>query len=302
MSKLTKKDLTYLRLIAEYRVLNSDQLTFLMAETRRTVQYRIKALHKNSLVTLTPENGTARRGKPQNIISLSPSGVEVLADTLESSQQEIFHQNMNKDIIHVEHELQTNWFRVNLLMIDRQIHDLKTEFISSTTPFIKCRENGLPAISEQIEVNGEQRSFVPDGVFSVCNSKQNFRLLFFLETDMSTEPISSGENSVSIIRKIENYHAYLISGYYKRYEKKWNDQIQGFRLLFLCDTTFRKDIIARNIGRYSTLDYVWITDRDSMFRDSLSGRIWVRGGKKDIPLHSILGTTHTLDLPPVAEV
>ena len=34
MPKLTKKDLTYLRLIAEYRVLNSNQLTFLTAGTK----------------------------------------------------------------------------------------------------------------------------------------------------------------------------------------------------------------------------------------------------------------------------
>jgi len=119
---------------------------------------------------------------------------------------------------------------------------------------------------------------------------------------MSTEPISGSKNSISIIRKIENYHTYLISGAYKRYERKWKDQIQGFRLLFLCDSVTRKETITRNVGHYSTLDYVWITDRESMFRHGLTQRIWIRGGNKKIPLQSILGMTDTLDLPPVEEV
>ena len=209
---------------------------------------------------------------------------------------------MNKEISSIDHELLTNWFRINLLQLDRYITDIETDFISATAQFIKRKKNGLPTISEHVKVNGEQRNFIPDGVCSVYSNKQNFRLLFFLETDISTKTISGSKNSISIIREIKNYHAYLISGVYKRYERKWKDQIQGFRLLFLCDSVKRKEMITRNVGHYSTLDYVWIKDRESMFRHGLTGRIWIRGGNKKIPLQSILGMTDTLDLPPVEEV
>ena len=155
---------------------------------------------------------------------------------------------MNKEISSIDHELLTNWFRINLLQLDRYITDIETDFISATAPFIKRKKNGLPTISEHVKVNGEQRNFIPDGVCSVYSNKQNFRLLF------------------------------------------------------LCDSVTRKETITRNVGHYSTLDYVWITDRESMFRHDLTGRIWIRGGNKKIPLQSILGMTDTLDLPPVEEV
>ena len=41
-----------MRLIAEYRVLNTDQLTFLTDGTKRNVQHRINVLYKRGLVKL----------------------------------------------------------------------------------------------------------------------------------------------------------------------------------------------------------------------------------------------------------
>ena len=37
-------------------------------------------------------------------------------------------------------------------------------------------------------------------------------------------------------------------------------------------------------------DFIWLTNQEQMFSDGLSAEIWVRGGKTDRPLQSIIGS------------
>jgi len=61
MSNISKKNYPYIKYVAEYRALNSDQLTLLLAGTKRTVQNRIKSLLNKGLVTLIPENSIEKK-------------------------------------------------------------------------------------------------------------------------------------------------------------------------------------------------------------------------------------------------
>ena len=87
---------------------------------------------------------------------------------------------------HIEHELLLNWFRVYLNYISEKIPDLTIDFISSTTPFVLIKSNGLPLISESFKQVNRYIDFIPDGVFSVISKEQNKSLLFFLEVDIGT--------------------------------------------------------------------------------------------------------------------
>ena len=147
---------------------------------------------------------------------------------------------MEKEIIHIEHVLLTNLFRLHLIQPARHTHDFSIDFIAPTSPFLKCRSNGLPAISDQVIIGQSTRNFVPDGVCSIFSKNENKRLLFFLESDRASESMSGTTDSAKLKTKLENYHQYLSCGGYKRYEKKWDYLLTGFRLLILCDSNMRK--------------------------------------------------------------
>jgi len=222
MPALKTKDFEYLNFIAEYRLLTNDMLAYIYDKSLRTVQNRISILDKMGLLSLSADNSKARRGKPRNIISLNQAGIEAVADTLDNDIRDIFYKNMNNKIIHIEHDLLTNLFRLHLIQLVRHTHNFSTEFISPTSPFLKGRPNGLPAISDKVTVDKNERRFVPDGVFSIYSKDENKRLLFFLESDRSSESMNGTTDAANLKTKLENYHHYLSCGGYKRYEKKWD--------------------------------------------------------------------------------
>lgn len=288
-----------LKLIAEYRVLTSSMLKFLWSCPIRTAHHRISSLAKELYINQNSQQKSTGRGRRQNLIEIGPSGIEVIAESLTSKDKEAFYSTINNEIHHKDHELLTNLFRIHLLQLSRQNTAFLTEFISPNTPFLPKGKTGSPLIAQQVEINGSSRSFVPDGVFMVEHMKRDQRLLFFLESDRANEPLNGEASSATLQKKFENYHKYLVSGNYKRYEKKWHCSFKGFRLLVLCNETTRMRQISRFISQYPTLDYVWITDVTQLMNHGIGAKIWLFGGNASIPLQSILGSEFACDLPPV---
>jgi hypothetical protein len=155
----------------------------------------------------------------------------------------------------------------------------------------------MPAISDNIRINGKSIDFIPDGVFSITSKKQNKRLLFFLEVDMGTESLMSSRSTTDTIsQKIHNYKAYYLSKKYERYEKRWGCSFNGFRVLFMTNTTSRRLTLSRFISSDRSNDFIWITDQDQMFQHGIGGEIWTRGGDISSSPKSILGPTFAIDL------
>lgn len=67
MPTLKTKDFTYLKTIAEYRLLTNDMLAFLSEKSLRTLQHRISVLDSMGLLSLSADYGKARR-KTRNIL------------------------------------------------------------------------------------------------------------------------------------------------------------------------------------------------------------------------------------------
>jgi len=290
--KLTPKDRSLLLEIAEYRILLIEQIALLDNTGKRAVQKRVNTLYKNGILNFSPRNFEINRGRPENIISISEKGVRLLQnENLIDSKIPIERFAPDKSY-HIEHELLLNWLRAYLSYISEKIPDLTIDFISSTTPFILLKSNGLPRISESFKQVNRYIDFIPDGVFSVISKEQNKSLLFFLEVDMGTESLnSSGLNSNNISTKIKNYRAYFQCQKYKRYETRWNTKFNGFRLLFLTNSTSRRSTLSRFIYSDKTNDFIWITEQDQMFQHGIVGKIWTRGGDISSSPESILGPT-----------
>ncbi len=288
----TKKDFFLLKQIIEYYILTVDQLALINNSGRRVIQKKIAKYSKQNLVNLKQRYSSENHGRPENIISINEKGVKLLQNENLIDSKIPVERFVTDKIYNTEHDLLINWFRIHLQFIQVKVTNFKTEFISSTTPFIPLNKNGQPLITENLLIENSTVTLIPDGVFHIKSENQNKSLLFFLEVDMGTESLqNNGIRSNNIATKIQNYKSYFQSEKYLRYQKKWNTIFNGFRLLILTNTAKRKVSISNFINSDSSNDFVWVADQSEMFEKGLGGRIWSRGGKLSIPQESILGPT-----------
>jgi len=195
------------------------------------------------------------------------------------------------DSISVDHDLLINWFYIHLIQIEKSVPDLA---INPHAPgfVLKHQEKTYGFFDSRIRIKtgDDFIEFIPDGIFSAYHTRIGKSLLFFLEVDMDTEPIASLDRNPNDVRqKILNYHALFRSGYYKRSEKIFNSKFNGFRLLFLVNSTARLAKLSRLVQEMPPSDFIWLTNQEKMFSDGLSAEIWVRGGKTDRTPQSIIG-------------
>lgn len=296
MSNITKKDKFLLLTIADYQVLKVDQLALLNDSGKGIVQRKIAKLFKNGFVNLFPRNSSVNFGRPENIILISERGVKLLQKENFIDRQVPIERFVTDKIKNIEHQLLVNWSRIHLRHISQKLPDLTVDFIPSSSSFFPLRNNGQPLVSEYFEIESHQINFIPDGVFYIKSEIQNKSLLFFLEVDMGTESLKSrSPNSNNILRKIKNYRAYFQFNKYKRYQKKWNTLFNGFRLLFLTNTTERKNKISDLVSLEKTNDFIWIADQYDMFEKGIGGKIWTQGGNTVVSKESIIGPTLSFD-------
>lgn len=145
---------------------------------------------------------------------------------------------------------------------------------------------------------GTTVGFTPDGVLSITDGKQEKTLLFLLEVDMGTEPLTTATGTNGDVRqKILKCQAHFRQQRYNRYERTWDCELNGFRLLILTTTETRMTALCRLIREMPPTDFVWITDGDTMLQNGLAANIWTRGGHQDGPKESILGPTMVCPSP-----
>lgn len=297
MLKSSSKDYSLLLAIAEHRILLIQQIAAINNIGKRAARKKMSDLYSKGYINISPRNYGQGKGRPENICSLSEKGIDILRKEgvikTNTPNERILFRNFKK----IDHEILINWFRIHLLHLQRNILDLSVDFISYTTPFLPLNKEKYPLISGKVKISNQVHHFTPDGVFSIVSKKQQMRLLFFLEADMSTETIISSKSKNNIAQKILNYQVYFFTNGYKRYQKKWDCELNGFRLLFITNTARRKEVLSRFIRETRESDFIWITDQNEMFQNGITAKIWVRGGKTDSPSHSIIGPTIACDLP-----
>ncbi len=138
---------------------------------------------------------------------------------------------------------------------------------------------------------GDWVEFIPDGVFATTHEELRKTLLFFLEVDMGTEPLTRKRRSARNVRqKIINYRICFQSQRYKRYEKILKCQLRGFRVLFLTNHPTRLAALCRLVRDTPPSEFIWLTDHERMFAEGIWSPLWVRGGRDAEPLDSILGS------------
>ena len=241
------------------------------------------------------------RGRPENLISLSDAGVSLLRHK-EALPAGVRTEQVTADgITSLDHQLLVNSFRTHLIQMQRLISRLAVRFLSPTSPFLPLAADDCPAVSDSASVGDDRQGttrFTPDGVISISDCESQKTLLFFLEVDMGTEALASPARGPRDIRqKIINYQAYFRSGRYKRYEKDWSCELNGFRLLFVTTSAGRLASLCQLVREMTPSGFVWLTSERRMVEHGVSAEIWARGGRDGDHSQSILGREMACSAP-----
>ena len=299
-----KNDLALLVSIAEHEALTVGQISALSQRSRQVVRRRLRILESEGIIA-AKEGGYGRsRGRPESLIFLTEDGAMILKDKGILSNNAACTTNKTVDSIFVAHELLINWFRIHLIQMERLIPHLSVNYLSPGFQSLAPTKGDRPPLLERVRTENSQEEiieFIPDGVFSITNEEISKTLLFFLEVDMGTETIASMDRDREDIRqKILNFQALFHSSHYKRYEHIFNSILNGFRLLFLANTTSRLATLSRLVKEMPPSDFIWLTDQESMFTHGVSAGIWTKGGRYHDPPRSILGPKLACETPVLA--
>ena len=290
--RLKTKDVELLKMVSEFRVLTIPQITALCFSREKVAQRRIKQLESEGLIENRLKRLGKSKGRPQNIYSLGEHGFDLLKEKNVLSLGHEFKQIDINSILCLDHQLMLNWFRIHLAQIEKVIHHLKIHFISSNSPFSLKKDNKLPFIYDKIPQHNSQKKFnrfIPDGVFSITDTKAKRSILFFLEVELGNEALASPCKKKNDIRqKILNYQTYFKLKMYKKFDEVWNYRFNGFRLLFFCNSLERMNSVCDLTLDMPPSDFIWVTDLSKMFQNGLSAQIWTRGGNQNKKPESIL--------------
>ena len=294
VTKLNQNYRLVLETIAEYRILTVNQLAIVVRKGKQMVRRYLRELREAGLIQIRSRGIGRSHGRPENVASLTDQGVDLLRSESVFSGEVSSQQVTIESIHNFEHQIMLNWFRVNLVYIEKKMPKIVVHFLTSTSPFLQRDPKGKPIIFDYTPVaddSNETVGFTPDGVWLLTDKERDRKFLFFLEVDMGTESIISPQHNMrDIQQKLLNYGSYFDNCGYTRYEQIWDCKLTGFRLLFLTHTVTRLTVLCNLVKEISNTDFVWLTELSGLFEHGAAGNIWVRGGHLDVPRVSIFGS------------
>lgn len=287
------KDINLLAVAAELRISTPTQLAQFLETSEQMVRRRTRRLEADGLLNIGSRGIGRRRGRPENLFSLTESGVQLLKNQgrLDARIKAASATDAGIGTL-IDHQIMLNSVRCALEQTVKLRPELVLRFISSTSPS-HIAKTGAPTISDRVEsADGESLSFTPDAVFCLTDKAQDKGLLYFLEIDMGTERVASRKSKIlsDVRRKVLVYRTYLGREGYKRYEDPvwFNRTLRGFRVLLVTSTTSRLESLCTLTREMAPSDFVWLTCGSSLVEPGFDASVWHRGGGAS-PLHSILG-------------
>jgi len=301
--KVTKGDIEILSYIAEYKFLTVKQLAAITQRTLQVVRRRLRFFDSAHLVAMNEWGFGKGPGRRENIIILTEGGLELLRSREILSSHATYITDKTPGSIFIDHDLLVNWFFIHLLQIERINPQFTTQHLTINSHSLKEGNAEKPLLQERFSTDQDQEKIVtmiPDGVFTITTQKPKKSLLFFLEVDMGTETLAKTKQVTGDVRqKIINYQTLFHSNHYKRYEKIFKAELNGFRLLFLANTPTRMKALCDLTQEMPPSNFIWVTDQKRMFSHGLSAEIWMRRGQYGKPPESIISQKLAFEMPVV---
>lgn len=299
--KLTKSDMTILEFSARYHVLTVKQLSALTGRSLQVLRRRLRFLQMGQLVRQKEQGFGKGPGRREDIIMLTEAGLKLLHSGKSYSRNTAYVTDKASDPIFINHDLLRNWFFIHLIQIERKNPQFGIQLVTNGFNLFSDEDFQGPSITERFpSANNSKDDFIlmPDGVFTITEKNTEKSLLFFLEVDMGTEPLVKTMRTPGDIRhKVICYQTIFHNKRYKRYEKIFNLRFNGFRLLFLTSESGRMKSICDFVQEIPHSDFIWITTQEKMFSHGIAAEIWVKNGRYENSLQSILGQSQAFEAP-----
>lgn len=297
--RITQNLLDLLADLADYRMLSMSQAAYLHFQGKRQARRRMQQLLEEGLVDMLPGCQAPGGGRPESVYGVSKVGLKLLKEQgLLDERLTIEQVGGEKLNLQAAHQRLLGWCRIHLVHLCRSCPRLESSVMTCNSPFALDANTGMPSI--RISVTNDDVPnihFTPDAAILITDREQPKSVLFFLEVDMGTEPLSS-EGRGDIREKILRYKHYFRTAGYKRFEQIWDKPLNGFRLLFLTNNTSRYASLCTLTKSLAPSGFVWITATEHLFTDGISGPIWTSGGQSDQGHRSIVdGLAQSCPLP-----
>lgn len=276
MNRVTDQQIV--QTVAEHWVLSIRQIKALLFKSAAVARRRLLRTSNQNLTRLSEGVLTGKHGRPERLVSLGPEAENI--NVLPAKAMAL----LSKFPPSVPHQLLENWFRIELANQQERFPTLTAAY---TTTCLADRTEDRHQAQSASRTKPWSR-LIPDGYLTLTSKTYRKSLLFFLEVDLSSEPLASSANN-SIANKIKNYRQMMARKSYGNYSINAPFTCKGFRVLVLTDTPQRSHQISRLVKQMPPSDFVWITDQDSLLSKGVHARIWIRGGHSDAARESILG-------------
>ena len=289
-TRITQAALGVLTDLADYRMLSLSQVAHLHFGGKRAARRRMQQMLEEDLIELLPPAPSERGGRPENVFGVSKAGLQLLQSKSILDDRLAFEQVGGGNLNHqIAHQLLLGWCRIHLVHVCRTVAQLEVELLSCNSPLSLVPESGVSIVRAEVamKVDASPDHFTPDAAFVITDTGQPKSVLFFLEVDMGTEPLSS-DGGGDIREKISRFKQYFRTKGYKRFEKIWDVPLNGFRLLFMTHSASRLGPLSATVRSMNPSGFVWTTSADQMFETGISGCIWSAGGSSELPARSIL--------------
>lgn len=281
--------------LADYRLLSASQFGILHHySSKRATRRRADDLVRQGLAEIQPCRGSDRPGRPETVLGISRKGYTVLRTDGLLPVDVGLGQVDGKSIVNAaSHQLLMNWFRVHLIHLVREFPRVEVQFLTNNSFVSLDAGSGQSILQDEVPLPGHDtpQRFIPDAAFTLSDTERALTVLFFLEVDMGTEPMArSPRKGADVRRKTACYQAYFRSAGYKKYERIWSVELDGFRTLFLTNGQSRMGALCNTIRCLPPCGFIWVTTEQLMFSNGVSGDIWAQGGRSEDGLQSILGS------------
>jgi len=285
-----KKYADLLNLLLDYGIISVAQLAYLYFPSRQMARRKIRKLTKSGLIQISTRGYGISAGRPENLIFLTDSAVKLLEDYEINIPGSLGDRKITIEPSQIEHQLLLNWVQINIQKVGERIPQINIRFLS---PVFNHRDYVFKK-----ENTHSENGLIPDGIFSIFHNELKKALLFFLEIDMGTETLSSKNPTATDIRKkITGYQHIFSSRSYKQLNGPLNSNFNGFRVLFVSNTETRLRQLCKLVKSMKSTGFIWLTDKNSTFKNGISDKIWIKGGEIDKERYSILGPSLATKIP-----
>ncbi len=271
--KLTERDLQVPELVAEYKLLTTSQIKELLYPTLQKAQTRLKAVYEAGLVK--------RYAYP---VLLKEGG----------KGEFVYHVGKKPKLVYskVLHTIELNKIRIAFEKACEMNEKIK---LIDFLPEYKGKvENGkINRLVEQevlIADGMEKTTLIPDAVICLENMENSKKGLFYLEVDLGTEKITTGnKKDYSLMKKMLVYKEYVKDEKYKKYNDIYNYTFKGVRVLSVMDSSTRIRSLRRELFNKGIKKFIWLTESSEISTSTVFSKIWLMANIEDNNKHSIIG-------------